>query len=378
MANINRALVIGAGIGGLTAATALRQAGIAVDVVEKSPTNRVLGVGIFQPANALRALHSIGLAEACIAAGWPYDGVRLCDAEGTAHGFLPFGSRLEGMPANSLIQRPTLQRILTDAATDAGAALIFGTVVDDLVDDGNGVDVTFSNGERRRYDIVIGFDGIRSPLRRYVAGDAHQPDYTGYVAWRVPLPRSVDVTEPAMFYGPRVKAMLMPTSPEAMYMGAVTEEPEGVTFDRSSLRDALVERLAPFSGPIAEVRDALPDDADVSAYPLETLLLPAPWHRGRVVLGGDAAHVCTPHQAQGAAMAVEDAVVLAELLAGDGDLDKALTSYAERRQPRCAFVVQASVGIARMEMDTVQMNAAVAAGAAAGSSKLSEALSAPI
>ena len=90
---------------------------------------------------------------------------------------------------------------------------------------------------------------------------------------------------------------------------------------------------------MAEVRDQLDENSDIVYSPLEPLLVPPPWHLGRVVIGGDAAHTCPPHLTQGAAMAVEDALVLADELAQkDKDIEAKLSSYVERRYARCAFV----------------------------------------
>jgi 2-polyprenyl-6-methoxyphenol hydroxylase-like FAD-dependent oxidoreductase len=110
------------------------------------------------------------------------------------------------------------------------------------------------------------------------------------------------------------------------------------------------ERLHGHRGFVAELRDRIRSPADVVYKPLETILLPPPWHRGRVLLIGDAAHTTTLHHAQGAAMAVEDAVVLSELLVKDGELDGLLAQFMERRWTRCKLVVEASVQVGDWEL----------------------------
>jgi 2-polyprenyl-6-methoxyphenol hydroxylase-like FAD-dependent oxidoreductase len=127
-----------------------------------------------------------------------------------------------------------------------------------------------------------------------------------------------------------------------MYMLLVTEEPEGVRYAKGEMVDLVRERLEEFGGTIGEIRDGLSADSDVVYSPLSEVLLPTPWHKGRVVLGGDAAHACVPHLNQGAAMAIEDAATLAdELLAGES-VEAALASYSARRHPRVQFAQKAS------------------------------------
>ena len=111
------------------------------------------------------------------------------------------------------------------------------------------------------------------------------------------------------------------------------------------------DRLHGHRGFIAELRERIRRPQEVVYKPLETILLPPPWHRGRVLLIGDAAHTTTPHHAQGAAMAVEDAVVLSELLAKDADLNGLLDQFMERRWDRCKLVVEASIQVGDWELN---------------------------
>jgi len=140
-----------------------------------------------------------------------------------------------------------------------------------------------------------------------------------------------------------------------MYLLLVHPEPHHARFDRSQHVDMLRERLAPFEGVIGDIRDNLADTDEVVYSPLSEIMLPAPWFKGRVLLCGDAAHACVPHTTQGAAMALEDAVVLPdELAATDRPLAGRLQSFSERRYPRAKFVQDVSRGILEAEM---QINA---------------------
>jgi 2-polyprenyl-6-methoxyphenol hydroxylase-like FAD-dependent oxidoreductase len=136
-----------------------------------------------------------------------------------------------------------------------------------------------------------------------------------------------------------------------MYLLLVHPEPHHARFDTSRYVDMLRERLAPFEGLIGEIRDGLKDSDEVVYAPLSEVMLPAPWFKGRVLLCGDAAHACTPHITQGAAMALEDAVVLPEELARtELSLADRLRSFGERRYPRAKLVQDVSRGILNAEM----------------------------
>jgi len=124
-----------------------------------------------------------------------------------------------------------------------------------------------------------------------------------------------------------------------MYLFHIRPEAPGAEFPRQDHARLLQERLAPYGGYVAGIAASLNAESDIVYSPIEPLMLPWPWHRGRVVIGGDAAHTFAPHLTQGAAMAAEDAFVLArEVLADDAPIEARLTRYATKRYPRCAFV----------------------------------------
>jgi 2-polyprenyl-6-methoxyphenol hydroxylase-like FAD-dependent oxidoreductase len=110
-------------------------------------------------------------------------------------------------------------------------------------------------------------------------------------------------------------------------------------------------RLGPFAGPVAEVREQIVDDGEVVLRPIENIIVPAPWHRGRILLVGDAAHGTTPHCGQGAAQAIEDAIVLAEEMVKDVPVPAALEAFTARRYDRCRAIVEGSEQVGRWEQD---------------------------
>ena len=152
------------------------------------------------------------------------------------------------------------------------------------------------------------------------------------------------------FHGPN-KAGLIPLTRDSMYMFLTTSEPGNPWMPEDRLHELMRARLHGHGGLAGEIRERIQDPGHVVYKPMETLLVPPPWYRGRVLLIGDAAHTTTPHHAQGAAMAVEDAVVLSELLQIGGDLDDVLEQFMERRWPRCKLVVEASVQVGEWEQN---------------------------
>jgi 2-polyprenyl-6-methoxyphenol hydroxylase-like FAD-dependent oxidoreductase len=135
-----------------------------------------------------------------------------------------------------------------------------------------------------------------------------------------------------------------------MYLFATTPEPGNPRFPQQGLAAAMRGRLAGAAPAIAELAAGIDDDAGVVYRPLDWLLLTGPWHRGRVVLLGDAVHASTPHLGQGAGMAIEDSIVLAEELRARATPEAAFTAYHERRFERCRYIVEASLAICRGQL----------------------------
>lgn len=352
MSSVAKVLVIGAGIGGLTAGIALRQQGVLVDLIEIAPTLAVYGVGIIQPNNTLRALDRIGLAQACVDIGAPFPGWEILDREGTSLMKAPSpNSAAPQFPPVNGITRPQLHTILTDAAQSHGVNVILGASVEQFEADATGVDVTFADGTRGRYDLVIASDGINSATRRQVFGNDFEPKFTGQGVWRYNLPRPADMDWGQIWFGSASKVGLVPLSPTMMYMFVVTAEPGNPWHEGPGLADTMRERIAEYGGLLKELAPLIDDPAQVVYKPMHNVLLPPPWNKGRIVVIGDAAHATTPHLAQGAAMAIEDAVLLAELLGGDGTIKEQLAEFSARRVPRGKFVVDASTQLAQWELE---------------------------
>jgi len=277
-------------------------------------------------------------------------GSRFHDKDGNLLGQVPALDLLgPKYPPMNGITRPRLHAIFQDAVQASGANVRLGVTVDSVGEDGR---VTFSDGGADAYDLVVGADGIHSRVRGLVFPDAPEPEYTGQIVWRYNVPRPEGLDTLDMFVGSNGKAGFVPLAPDLMYVLYIEAVPEdGVKMPDERLAEIFRERLAEFRGPVAEVRDRyITDPAKVVVRPVESLLVPKPWHRGRVVLAGDSAHATSPHVGQGGAMAIEDGIVLAEEVT-TGDLGEALERYAERRYPRCREIWEISRRIGIWEVE---------------------------
>ena len=337
-------LVIGGGIGGMTAAIALRRDGHTVTVIEKDPEWAVYGVGIIQQGNVLRAMNQLGLLDDYMDAAVGFDTVAVHAPDGTQVARVPSPRLVEGYPANVGIGRPALHKVLGDRTIASGAEVRLGITAENIEDDGEGVTVRFSDGSEGRYDIVVGADGVYSDTRSKILPDAEKPEYTGQAAWRYNLPRPADLAALHAYNGP-TGVGLVPISEELMYMFITTPEPGNPWYDTKGIAQVMREKLANTAPQLQEMAANITDDEGVVYRPLEGMMLSGPWSNGRVVLLGDAVHATTPHLGQGAGMAIEDSIVLAEELAKADTPEEAFSAYRERRFERCKYIVESSLAI---------------------------------
>jgi 2-polyprenyl-6-methoxyphenol hydroxylase-like FAD-dependent oxidoreductase len=351
-APVNKVLIIGGGFSGMAAAIELCKRDIEVDLVEIDPEWRSYGAGISLGGATMRALDQLGVIEAFLAAGAASDGVELFIPTGQKIAELPT-PRLAGpdVPGNGAIMRPALARILADATRKAGANVRLGCTFNSFAQDAGGVDVSFSDGRDGRYDLVIGADGLYSKLRPALFPDAPEPRYCGQGVWRAVLPRAAEVNGTMMWMGPKIKPGLNPVSRDEMYLFVTEDRASRDFIDPAGFLPHLKSLLAPFPAPLLQrVREQLNDQSQIIYRPLESMFMPSPWYRGRVVLIGDAVHATTPHMASGACIGIEDALVLADELGKAGSVDQALDRYLARRWERCRMVVQNSGRLGEIEI----------------------------
>jgi 2-polyprenyl-6-methoxyphenol hydroxylase-like FAD-dependent oxidoreductase len=355
---VRSVLVVGAGAAGCATATLLAEAGVSVDLIDIKPDVSALGSGITLQGNALRVLRQLGVWDQVAERGYAFDtlGLRAPDPDGTLIVELTDVRTGGGeLPATVGMYRPDLAATLVVRATSAGAKVRFGTTYTALTQDEAGVDVTFADGSSGRYDLVVGADGVRSWTRRQL-GIQLDTQSTGMGIWRVFAPRPASVTRTDLYYGgPCYIAGYCPTGEDSLYAYLVEDAQDRSLLSPEESLETMRELATAYHGPWDDIRASMTDPTRVNYTRFETHLLDAPWHRGRVVLIGDAAHTCPPTLAQGAAQALEDASVLAELLLQhDAISDELWTAFTDRRLPRATQVVDASVQLGQWLLDHAQ------------------------
>lgn len=345
-----RVLVIGGGISGMCAAIELRKRGHHVDLVELDPRWSVYGAGITLSGPTLRAFAEVGVIDDIMATGWCADGVDIYTAAGDKVAELPTPRvGRPDVPGGGGILRPELARILREHTLASGTSVRCGTSFESIEPDGERARVLFSDGRADSYDLVIGADGLQSRVRERLFPGAPSPVYSGQASWRAVVPRPASITRAAMFMGATVKAGVNPVSKNEMYLFVTEPRQQPDRLEPSVLPGLLRDLLAPFSGVIGDIRDTLDENSRIVYRPFFTLLLPQPWHRGRVLLIGDAVHATTPHLASGAGIGVEDAIVLAQELDRASSIEAALAAHTARRFERCRVVIENSIRLGDME-----------------------------
>lgn len=355
MAAVKRVGIVGAGAAGLTAAILLADAGIEVEVLEKAAEPQSLGSGITLQGNALRILRNLGVWDQVQAQGYAFStlGLRAPDPAGTVIAVLEdIRTGGDDLPATLGMYRPDLTAILRDRAQQADARISYGKTVTDIADDGGTVTVRTADGSSASYDLLIGADGLHSAVRTAIGIDV-EPKPTGMGIWRAFVERPEDVVRTDLTYGgPCFIAGYCPTGPDTIYAYLVEEAQERRHEDGPQV---MAELAAAYGGPWNEIRDNLDHSARINYTWFTSHLVEGPWNRGRTVIIGDAAHSCPPTVAQGAAMALEDAAVLAELLISADHLTETLwKEFTDRRLERATAVVQASVQLGQWMLDGVR------------------------
>ena len=352
-----RVLIVGGGIGGGTLAIALARRGMQPHIVEIQPEWGPVGVGLTLLGPALRALATIGLIDQAVASGNGISRFAIgnADSEITHISDMP---RLNGPDYPSAVQiaRPAFHNILAEEITSLGIPVTTGCTVASLTN--QPMTTSKSNSPTAQavdYDVVVGADGVHSHIRELILGGEPAPRFTGQAVWRAMAPRPRNTGpeyEPGvlyMFYGPRNKAGMLAVSTDEMYVFLVQNVPTKVRPPQTQLPALMRQQLSDYTGLLGELRDRILNPEQVIYRPLEVLLVPSPWYRGRVVLIGDAAHTTTPHLAHGGGLAIEDAIVLAELLETQASIEAALEQFMDRRWERCRMVVENSIQLGEWE-----------------------------
>jgi 2-polyprenyl-6-methoxyphenol hydroxylase-like FAD-dependent oxidoreductase len=348
-------LIVGAGIGGLCAAIALAQSGIEVDIVEIEEESRAPGIGFGLRTNGIRAIRTLGLLDACSEIGTSGAGLTYYDNEGRHLCDLDYEARAES-PTNLNMPRLGFVQIATARAKELGCRFRMATTVTDLEQHPDGVDVTFSSSDHQRYDLVVGYDGINSQIRTDYFGTEFGPTPAGGVAWRVALPQAPGMTTTMFCQGYGGKIVFAPLPDDMMYMVLTVAESGRPRYDPAEMPQVMYDRARALMGESTFMADSIERiraATHVAYTPYSTVWVPYPWFRGRVMIMGDAAHAMTSYLGSGAAMSIEDGLVLAEELTKKQPLLEAQLRFMARRLPRVGAVHARSIEAMHEEFDSL-------------------------
>jgi 2-polyprenyl-6-methoxyphenol hydroxylase-like FAD-dependent oxidoreductase len=327
MVRPQRVLVVGGGIAGVATARALLQRGIEADVVERAAAWSHPGAGMYLPANSVRALATLGLEAALHDRAYEIRHQLFLDQRG--HVLLDVDLRAVWGPIGPCvaISHRALHELLHE-----GIPIRLDATVTALDDDGSGVRASFADGSAGVYDFAVGADGVHSWVRSTIFGGA-DATFVGQASWRFLVDGFPEISDWTGLIG-RGKAFLMlPLGGGQIYCYADVNSRRPVD-PTGADPDKLVEFHGDFAQPVPRIlKERLTSDERPYFSPIEEVIQQS-WVRGRVVLVGDAAHAMSPNMAEGAGMALEDALILAETIVAGRPLEE----FEARRRPRVAFV----------------------------------------
>jgi 2-polyprenyl-6-methoxyphenol hydroxylase-like FAD-dependent oxidoreductase len=345
-------LVVGGGIAGLAASLALHRAGIEAEVVEADVAWSPVSSGMFLQSNGLAMLARLGLLDEVLQCGFgiPDDMMPVSTYAGQPIVTVRY-PRLAGpdVPAILGIRRSALHAVLTSALDRRAIRARLGRRVVRVQPGMDRVRVTSDDGDESSWDVVVAADGIRSSIRATTFPDRAHPRYSGFGAWRCICPRPPDLVHKLMLIGPGARLGVMPISDAELYMFAISPEAPSAHMNQAAWPSLMRERFRDFGGPVP---DLFATASTFHYTAVEEVPVERPLAWDRVVFIGDAAHATTPFMGQGGSMALEDAVVLAEELAGvpaagAASIRDALTRFEGRRFPRVEFVQARSMDAGR-------------------------------
>jgi 2-polyprenyl-6-methoxyphenol hydroxylase-like FAD-dependent oxidoreductase len=338
-------LIIGGGIGGLALALALKQFGLRAVVCERTAVLKEVGAGLLLTPNATWILHQLGLLENLSAKAHVVRTWQILDKSGRL--LQQFRSKAEDVPSINTA-RAVLQEVLV--AQISPGDLLLGYSAENVVEGTDGTwTVRFSNGIVRKCRLLIGADGGRSVIREKVFSEA-PPRYCGYVGWRAivdEVPSGWGREVVAESWGAGCRFGIAPISESRTYWYSTENVPSGWSIPTGERKAYLLEKFGGWHDPIRALIQATPEDRILLNDISDHSTLPR-WHRDRVALLGDAAHLMSPNLGQGAAMALEDAWVLARCLAKYGLSERALREYEKLRKWRVTRVVWQSRQLGRL------------------------------
>ena len=339
-----KGIIIGGGIGGLTAAIALRQRGIAVTVYEAAPELKSVGAGIIMATNAMIVLQRLGLAEKIQSNGYELNDVQIADANwrtiqkiNSQYAIMKYGL------GSFAIHRAALQQILFEELPEED--VIMNHRVEHVSQNKDKVRVKFANGNEAEADFIIGADGIKSVVRQSLFGNTKYR-YSGQTCWRATvdtaIPKRLEKSSHELWGSKAgLRLGIVPLNLTQLYLYATVCSPAGGKDDLASIRKNLVQQFFEFDNYSIQ----LLEDANLNKIIRTDIYDFAPikkWYKGRIALIGDAAHATTPNLGQGGCQAIEDAYVIAQSLARHQQPEKAFEVFQSIRYAKAKYVVDTS------------------------------------
>jgi len=337
----NKIIIVGGGIGGLTCAIALLQAGYEVRVYERAPQLNEVGAGITLWENALAVMRSLGVYERLVAVGQLASGGTI----GTKAGAVVSQFSLADFEqagfdmAMLALHRADLQRVLYESLPEGTVTM--GRACTGFHQNESGVKAQFADGSDQGADLLIGADGIHSVIRKQLLNDG-EPRYSGYTAWRGITP---DWPERGgvngEFWGRGRRFGIVPIGQGQLYFFATEDSPRGSVIPAGSRKQALLDRFGDWAFDIPDIIRRTPEQAILQNDIIDRVPT-RDWSKGRVTLMGDAAHPTTPNMGQGAAMAIEDCPILVRALDTCSNHEQAFAVYEATRFPRSSMITDTS------------------------------------
>ena len=335
MGRATRILIVGGGIAGLSLAIALRRRGLFAEIIERADAWPTSGAGLYLVGAATRALGHLGLADPVLDVAAIIRRQTFRDRDGSRLAEVDVHEYWEACGVCLGVSRTALHCVLVQHID--GLPVRFGTTVLAVEQDGTRASVHIADGSIESYDLVVGADGIRSTVRRLAIGES-KPRFRRQIGWRFIARRTAETSVDGwtVYLGGGSAFLLVPIGDDALYCYAdrIASSPDAElpTGDIARLR----ERFHRFASPVRAILDQLESADQIHTSPIEEVA-PESWGRGPIVLIGDAAHAVSPNMACGVAMALEDALVLADIVAQPGPA-------ADIRRSSCAGGRRASSG----------------------------------
>jgi 2-polyprenyl-6-methoxyphenol hydroxylase-like FAD-dependent oxidoreductase len=349
MSSRNKLIIAGAGIGGLTLAIALQRKGIDVTIVEQAPALRPLGAGLVLAANAVKALTEIGIEQEVLKAGKALKRLVIKDRRGQVLTSTDSEqiSRRYGATDNFAIHRAELHDVLLKHLQPGSIQLAKQCV--DFKQNAEGISLYFQDGSIINTDYVIACDGIHSIFRRKLIPQS-EIRYAGYTCWRAVVdnpPPGINVEETSETWGQGARFGIVPLASGKLYWFACLNAAASSAVMRNYTVEDLLSRFGHFHDPVPSLikntrNDQLIWGDIIDLKPLTQFAF------DNIAIMGDAAHATTPNMGQGACMAIEDAVVLSNLLGRHSNVQDAFRKFEWMRLPRTQKIVKGSWQLGRV------------------------------